>query len=216
VTRWCAAYGLSPNQVTTVSFLLVIAATALFWLGHFVLGLAAAWVMTFLDTVDGKLARVTLSTSKLGHVFDHGMDLLHPPVWWFAWWRGLERSGFTNAPLLFDALVVVIAGYVVGRVLEGVFIVLFEFESYAWRPVDSLFRQIVARRNPNLLLLTISVVLGRSDLGFLAVAGWTLASLLFQGMRLMQALLDRSAGRPPQSWLATGTGADSAIARYAA
>ena len=32
--------------------------------------------MTFLDTVDGKLARCTIASSKLGNIFDHGIDLV--------------------------------------------------------------------------------------------------------------------------------------------
>ena len=45
--------------------------------------------MTFLDTVDGKLARVTVTSSRVGHVLDHGVDLIHPPLWYIAWGLGL-------------------------------------------------------------------------------------------------------------------------------
>ncbi|MCW5746875.1 MAG: CDP-alcohol phosphatidyltransferase family protein, partial [Alphaproteobacteria bacterium] len=96
-TRWCAARGISPNTVTLVSFLCVVVATFLFWFGWFVPGLLFAWFMCFLDTVDGKLARVTLTSSKWGNVFDHGTDLIHPPFWWFAWYWGLATLPF--APL---------------------------------------------------------------------------------------------------------------------
>ncbi len=47
--------------------------------------------MTFLDTVDGKLAHVTLTSSRFGHIFDHSLDLLHPPFCYLAWGLGLER-----------------------------------------------------------------------------------------------------------------------------
>src|SRR3546814_17463336 len=57
-------------------------------------GLVAAYAMTFLDTVDGKLARVTLTSSPIGNVFDHGIDLVHPPFWWWAWIVGLAHAGF--------------------------------------------------------------------------------------------------------------------------
>ena len=55
----------------------------------------AAWVMTFLDTVDGKLARVTLTSSRWGNVFDHSIDLIHPPFWWWAWIVGLPAPDFS-------------------------------------------------------------------------------------------------------------------------
>ncbi|MCA9500980.1 MAG: CDP-alcohol phosphatidyltransferase family protein, partial [Nitrospira sp.] len=78
-TRLCARWGISPNQVTSLSLLLVIAAGVLFAFGQFFWGLVLSWMMTFLDTVDGKLARVTVTSSKWGNIFDHGIDLIHPP-----------------------------------------------------------------------------------------------------------------------------------------
>ena len=46
--------------------------------------------MTFLDTVDGKLARVTVNSSYFGHLFDHAIDLISPPFWYLIWGLGLE------------------------------------------------------------------------------------------------------------------------------
>jgi len=84
LTRILAERRVQPNTVTAVSWVLTIAAALLFADGHFGLGLLAAWGMTFLDTVDGKLARVTLTSSRFGHVFDHALDLIHPPFWYWA------------------------------------------------------------------------------------------------------------------------------------
>jgi hypothetical protein len=95
VTRWCALAKMTPNQVTLIGFLLVLAAFWLFWTGQYGWGLVCAWIMTFLDTVDGKLARVTLTSSKWGNVFDHGIDLVHPPFWWWAWYVGVGALGLT-------------------------------------------------------------------------------------------------------------------------
>jgi phosphatidylglycerophosphate synthase len=191
-TRACAALRLSPNTVTAASFVLVLLATWLFAEGHFALGLLAAWPMTFLDTVDGKLARVTVTSSKWGNIFDHGIDLVHPPFWYWAWWMGLDD----DSAAMTAALIVVIGGYVLGRMLEGAFIALFKFEMHIWRRFDYLFRAITARRNPNLFLLTLSVIAGRPDLGFLAVAVWTVISLLVHTLRLAQAAARKETVRP--------------------
>jgi phosphatidylglycerophosphate synthase len=187
VTRWCALAGLTPNQVTFAGFLLTIAAFALFWTGQFGWGLACAWAMTFLDTVDGKLARVTLTSSRLGNVFDHGLDLVHPPFWWWAWLVGVQAGPH---PLAWPSLVlgVVVAGYVLQRAQEGVFLSLFKLEMHAWRRFDSAFRLITARRNPNLILLTLAVLAGRPDLGLAAVAVWTAVSLAVHQVQILQAL----------------------------
>lgn len=188
VTRWCALTGVTPNQVTFASFLLVLAAFALFWTGHFGWGLVAAWGMTFLDTVDGKLARVTLTSSKIGNVFDHGIDLIHPPFWWWAWLVGVQAGPHPlgQAELI---LAVIVGGYVVQRMLEGVFLGLFKVEMHAWRPFDSFFRLITARRNPNLIMLTGASLVGRPDIGLLLVAIWTALSLLVHLVQVLQGLI---------------------------
>src|SRR3546814_20130666 len=76
-----------------------------------------------LDTVDGKLARCTITSSKWGDVFDHGIDLVHPPFWWYAWGVGLWAYGRPLAPETFAlALWVIIGGYVLQRLIEGAFL----------------------------------------------------------------------------------------------
>jgi phosphatidylglycerophosphate synthase len=186
VTRWCALARITPNQVTFTSLLLVILSFWLFWNGHFLWGLASAWVMTFLDTVDGKLARVTLNSSPLGNIFDHGIDLVHPPFWWAAWLVGVQHGPhpLPDPDMIFAA---VIGGYVVQRALEGIFAHTFKMHVHAWRPFDSFFRLITARRNPNLLLLTPAALAGRPDIGLGLVAVWTVLSLAVHAVQLVQA-----------------------------
>jgi phosphatidylglycerophosphate synthase len=198
VTRWCARRRITPNAVTWVSFGFVILATLLFWHGWFVLGVIAAWMMCFLDTVDGKLARCTLTSSKLGNVFDHGIDLLHPPFWYYAWFVGL---GVSLAASLQWALWLVILGYIAGRLQEGLFIWRFEIEIHTWRPIDSWFRLITARRNPNLLILTVAALLQFPDRGLMLVAVWTIISFVFHTVRIVQAFAAQLGGRAPASWL---------------
>lgn len=190
VTKLCARMGISPNMVTTVSLLLVIAAYVAFEAGWFLLGLAAAWGMVFLDTVDGKLARVTLTSTRFGDIFDHGIDLIHPPFWYWAWLQGLATVGMM-VPNPYLIIAVVVGGYVLQRIQEGVFIACFRIEMHIWRPFDSWFRLITARRNPNLILLTVATLFGRPDLGLLAVAAWTVISLAVHTVRIGQAFAAR-------------------------
>jgi len=70
--------------------------------------------MTFLDTVDGKLARTTMTYSSWGNVYDHGIDLIHPPFWYWAWFIGLGGT-YSLADPLWIALLAVWVGYVVDR-----------------------------------------------------------------------------------------------------
>jgi hypothetical protein len=193
VVRVLANAGIQPNTVTIASWLLAILATWLFAVGWFGSGLVVAWLMTFLDTVDGKLARVTLSSSRLGDVLDHSLDLIHPPFWWLAWGYGL---GWASHP----ATWIVVGGYFAGRLLEGLFLLLFKMETHCWRPIDTLFRTITARRNPNLLILSVGTAGGRPDLGLVMVALWTVASLGFHAVRIAQAAALRARGSAIAPW----------------
>jgi phosphatidylglycerophosphate synthase len=201
VTRFCACNGITPNQVTTLSLVLVIIAGFLFYNGVFALGLAAAWTMTFLDTVDGKLARVTVNSSTFGHLFDHIIDLVSPPLWYLVWGLGLS-SWQPGLPLSLNAaLCLIFAGYIAGRLAEGIFKHFLEPSGiFCWRPVDSYFRLITGRRNPNLILLTLSLLAWRPDLGLLAVAMWTVASSIFLVVRLLMGFCKRLSSGPLRSW----------------
>ena len=202
MTRWAADLHISPNTVTTASLILVCLTFWLFWRGDFLLGCLSGWLMCLLDTVDGKLARVTLTQSKWGNVYDHGIDLIHPPFWYWAWWEGLRALSPEALPPIYDqALWVIIVGYVVGRIMEGVFHRGFGIQTHIWRKIDSKFREITARRNPNLFILTVATLLAAPDIGFLAVAVWTVLSLIFHAVRLLQASWVRIRGGEIRSWL---------------
>jgi phosphatidylglycerophosphate synthase len=202
VVGQCVRFGLRPNHVTIVGLLLVILAGALFAYGFYGWGLLAGWLMTFLDTVDGKLARVTVTSSKFGHYFDHIIDLIHPPVWYILWGLGLGVSQLAFFSLSLNTVFwLIVVGYTVGRLVEGAFLAwLGKFGIFTWRPIDSYFRLITARRNPNLLLLTLSTIMGRPDLGLLAVAFWTVLTTAFLIIRLAQAGYVRLSQGPLSSW----------------
>jgi phosphatidylglycerophosphate synthase len=201
VTRLCARLRLTPNMVTSTGLLLMFVATYLFHQGSFGWGLAAAWTMTFLDTVDGKLARVTAASSRLGDVLDHGTDIIHPPLWWWAVTVGLARLEPARADTLWLCFNIVFATYVVGRVLEEGFKRKFGFNAFIWRPFDSRFRTIISRRNILLLVLTVGLAGGVLSGSWIVAAVWSLVSVLVQGWRFAVAWRAARSG-PLTCWLA--------------
>jgi len=203
LTRWAAEAGLSPNVVTAIGAVLMVFAFWLFWIGDYWLGVLSGFVFMVLDTVDGKLARCTGTSSKWGDAFDHGIDLVHPPFWWWAWAHGLALYGRPLEPV-YEAmlLAVIVIGYIGQRIIEGLFIYYFKMHIHVWRPADSWFRLITARRNPNMVLLVGALLFARPDVGFELVALWTLLSLIFHTVRLAQAKARIYQGRPVVSWLA--------------
>lgn len=200
-TRLCARFGIVPNAVTAMSYVLVLIALVFFAQGHFAAGLALGWIMTFLDTVDGKLARVTVTSTQAGHLFDHVLDLFHPPLWYIAWGYGVENAT-GEVWALRPIFVAIVAGYVVGRLAEAGFgWRLADFPMFSWRPLDSYFRLILARRNPNLLLLSGFALAGLPGQGLMAVAVWTVVSSVVLVVRLGHAAVVRMREGPLRSWL---------------
>ncbi|MBL9065785.1 MAG: CDP-alcohol phosphatidyltransferase family protein [Sphingopyxis sp.] len=202
LTRIAASIGMTPNMVTAIGAALCVYATYLFAYGHYWTGMLAAFIFMVFDTVDGKLARCTITSSKWGNVADHGVDLIHPPFWWYFWGVGLGSWGLALPTQTFlFVMIAVLAGYVLQRVIEGMFIKDFGMDVHVWRRFDSQFRLITARRNPNIAILFFATLAGRPDIGLIAVAWWTIISLVVHAVQLAQAYAQRRAGRPIVSWM---------------
>jgi len=203
LTRWAAQAGVTPNMVTMVGALLCVLAFFLFWRGEYWLGVLSGFIFMVLDTVDGKLARCTGASSKWGNVFDHGIDLVHPPFWWWAWEHGLAAYGKPLEPVYATMVLwAIVGGYVAQRIVEGIFMRRFGgMHIHVWKKIDSQFRLITARRNPNMVILVAALLVQRPDTGLVLVALWTIVSLIFHAVRLAQASEQSARGRPIASWL---------------
>lgn len=206
VTRACAAMRLTPNMVTTVGLVLTFAAMYYFWHGQWALGFLTGWVMTFLDTVDGKLARTTMTYSWWGNIYDHGIDLIHPPFWYFAWFIGLggvfHWGEIFSVPMTF-AISAISVGYVVDRIIEGIFMRQHGFHIHVWTKANSALRFFIARRNPNMFIFMIAICLtpfwpeaGRWGLYLVAI--WTWICILCNFISLLAGIIARE---PLQSWM---------------
>jgi len=204
LTRWAAQAGLSPNAITAVGAILCVLAFILFWRGEYWLGVLSGFVFMVLDTVDGKLARCTGASSKWGNVFDHGIDLIHPPFWWWAWAHGLTAYGRSMEPVLTTMVLwAIIGGYVLQRLIEGIFMRRYGgMHIHVWEQIDSRFRLITARRNPNMVILVAALLFQRPDIGLELVAAWTIVSLIFHAVRMAQAREREARGVDIKSWLA--------------
>jgi len=90
---------------------------------------------------------------------------------------------------------------VVLRLQEGLFKALFGMHIHVWRRWDSVFRLIVARRNPILVILTVAVALGQPGWGMTISAAWTAISVVVHFVQLTQAISARRSA-PVVTWLA--------------
>ncbi len=174
-----------PNWISAFNVLITFAAIPLFAAGAWVPGLVAAYTMSVLDSVDGKLARLTYTSSKLGHVLDHGLDVVHPPLWYLAWAVGLGGGALTTAAWWMAAM------YVADRLVTEAFTRMTGGRSiHAWAPIDVRARTWVSRRNINVPLFTLGLILGMAPAAFFAIVAWQGATLGFHALRLARVGLE--------------------------
>jgi phosphatidylglycerophosphate synthase len=180
-----------PNWVTCVSIAATFAAVPLFAAGAWAPGLLLAYLMSVLDSVDGKLARLTFTYSKLGNVLDHGLDIVHPPLWYMAW--GLALGGGAAASAPFAASLWMLATYALDRALTGLFRWRTGVSVHGATPLDKRLRTFLSRRNPNLAFMTLALAadalspgLGAAVVTFYAIVAWQVACFAWHALRLCQ------------------------------
>ena len=162
--------GIHANVITLVSILLAILVVPFFAAGDWIAGFLAAYAMSVLDSVDGKVARVTMSDSWIGNLLDHGLDILHPPFWYFAIAWGISGGDMAAGP--FIAAVLLVVFYVADRLVLMISKARWGYGLHAHAPIDARIRTWIARRNTNLVLLTIGYLAGRLPEAFFLVMVW--------------------------------------------
>ncbi len=190
LVRPLARARIHPNAVTLVSILFTFAAVPLFALGAWIPGLLLAYSMSVLDSVDGKLARLTFTDSKLGNLLDHGLDIVHPPLWYLAWALGLAggpAGGGTAAPL-FEAAIWMTGFYVADRLVLAVYRNIFKRGLHTHAPIDARVRSFISRRNINLPLFTVGVLTGFGAEVFYLIVAWQAATLAWHAGRTVWIL----------------------------
>lgn len=207
LTRLATRWRVHPNTITWIGILATFAAVPCFALGWWTSGFVLAYAMSILDSVDGKVARLTFTSSPLGNVLDHGLDIVHPPFWYTAWAIGLSgrplqgmwREGSIEADPLFLAAIVLVGLYVADRLVLAVYKWRYRGRGlHAHAPLDAAFRAVVARRNIFLPLFLLGVVLGLGRETFWLLLVWQAATVAWHAGRTIWILARREVPRGGQ------------------
>ena len=195
--------GLVPVQLLLIAIVLGAAPLFLWRSGWYWTGIATALAFLLAETVAGEAAGSGGGLPRWASLVDRGAGVVYLPLWWWAWAEGLA---IVDRPLerVFELMIVgaILFGHVALRVIERIFEQRYAMPMRSWKRIDERFDLISAARQPDLAILTLSLLLGRPDVGIELVALWTLLSLTFQAVRLAMANDRRAHGRPVVSWLA--------------
>jgi phosphatidylglycerophosphate synthase len=181
LVRLATALRIHPNVLTLVSVVAAFAAVPLWAHAHWLAGFACAYAMSVLDSVDGKVARLMLTESKIGNALDHGLDIVHPPFWYFAWAWGLGAR--SPADPLYLVAVWLVVFYVADRIVLGVARHRLGFALHAATALDGKVRSIIARRNITMTLMAFALLLGQGAAGLVLVTVWQALTCAWHALR---------------------------------
>ncbi len=168
IVRRLAGTPVTANHVTLVTTLLGFAVAALYFTGWLRVGAVLAILVEVLDGVDGKLARVTRTTSRAGEL-EHVADFFYENACYLALGSYLSSSGFAHAWIaavlmvlfdLSDTLAYALMDVRWGLSLDNV------------SPLLARFRLVAGRRNIYNWLFLAGFFLGIPAQAFYIAAAW--------------------------------------------
>lgn len=177
----CIRLRIHPNAVTIFAIVLAIAAIPFWANGEWLWGFVCAYGMSVLDSVDGKIARVTLTDSRIGNVLDHGTDQVHPPFWYFAWAWGLSFQ-YPESPLM-QAAGWLVFFYFADRIALAIAKRRLGFALHAATELDGRIRTFIARRNITMTIMAFALLVGQGPLGFYIITAWQGATFAWHAFR---------------------------------
>jgi phosphatidylglycerophosphate synthase len=181
LVRLCTALKIPPNVLTVGSVILAFAAVPLWLDAHWLAGFVCAYAMSVLDSVDGKVARLTLTDSRIGNWLDHGLDQIHPPFWYFAWAWGLGARGPEDT--LYMTAVWLIVFYVADRLVLRVARQRIKFALHAATRLDGVVRSVIARRNILMTIMAIALIFDAGPAGLMLCTAWQALTFLWHAVR---------------------------------
>ena len=165
--RRLAGTSVTANQVTLATGLLGFVVAALYYAGWLRVGVLLAIFVEVLDGVDGKLARITWTTSRAGE-YEHILDFFYENSWYLA--LGLHLSHSSSHALraallmilfdLADNVAYSLMDVRLGRSLDNA------------SPFLARFRLIAGRRNIYSWLFLVGFFLGFPNYAFFLAVVW--------------------------------------------
>ena len=182
---------ITPNWVTVLTNVVAYSATFLFFKGYLLPASLLTFIVSFMDGVDGKLARVKLAASNLGKM-EHAFDFLFEHSWYIALalWLG---DSYGIRPLLLCTFVILFDSF--SHRCGGAFGKAIRNRPLAdYGRIEQLFRKFDGRKNSYIIFILIGVLLNKPMWSLVAIGIWSFVSTVFYLVRTIQHIhaMDRS------------------------
>lgn len=168
LVRRLAPTAISANQVTFVTTVLGFAVGALYLVGWLRAGVLLAIFVEVLDGVDGKLARITRTTSRIGE-YEHVFDFFYENSWYLGLGIFLSKNGFHFA---WTAALLMIAFDLMDNIAYAAMDVKWGRSLDNATPFLGRFRLIAGRRNIYTWLFLPGFFLGAPAYSFYLAVAW--------------------------------------------
>jgi phosphatidylglycerophosphate synthase len=177
LVRLLAPTRITPNHITAISVICSFAPIPLFAMGWLGTGLAVAFIFVIADSLDGKLARLTIRTSKVADKVDHFTSPLFEVCYFLAW--GWYFSGGDFSTLPGKAAFLLSCFFGLDRIVTSVFGFKFGRSLLDYKGWDARFHLIAARRNINLFIMTIGFVFQKPIIALYVITIWMFITMLW-------------------------------------
>lgn len=183
--RW-----VSPNHLTFLSIVASFAVPSFFAAGHLGWAILIGWLMFILDSVDGKLARLTVRLSKTAGLLEHATSTPALFLWFPSLGWHLSDGGLLDfsQPVVI-AMWILMLLYWLDKSINGLFRRHFKIDLYNWSRFDEKFHLIACRRAIIMLIITIGYMAGNVEAGFVALAGWMILTFVIHALRFAMILI---------------------------
>ena len=153
-----ADLNITANQVTVLVNVAAYIAAALFFLGYLLPASILTFVVGIMDGLDGKLARVTNQTSRVG-LLEHSFDLLFEFSWFIALALYLYRSTGSAVGLIYCLGIILFVSFyrhTYDQFRKGMGRSLDDYGRF-----ERVFRRVAGRRNLYNIPILVSILLGK-------------------------------------------------------
>ena len=168
IVRRLAPTSITANQVTLLTTMLGFAVAGFYLGGWLRVGVLLAIFVEVLDGVDGKLARITHTTSKAGE-YEHILDFFYENSWWLALGWFLSTRG---SPSAWTAALIMVAFDLTDNIVYSIADVRWGRSVDNATPFLSRFRLIAGRRNIYTWMFIPGFFLGAAAFSFYLAVAW--------------------------------------------